>query len=160
MRCAPSCFNPGPPWGEEGTFVSDTSHLPFSMYCVKFLPPSSLFLIPPHYLSTDWGSSGTVTSTTHLHARSRCHAAWENNILFTYCGELEVWLPFPWIKLRTKKTKLWCLKVKNKLIWKEKWQGSVSTLSWNLSVGKKNWHYQKLKITGPCHFCTWGSDLH
>lgn len=49
----------GHPEVEEGNFVSDTSHLPFSIYCDKFLPPSSVLLIPLPTSQPNWGSSGT-----------------------------------------------------------------------------------------------------
>lgn len=39
--------------------LSDTSHLPFSINCVKFLPPSSMLLILTPTSQPNWSSSGT-----------------------------------------------------------------------------------------------------
>lgn len=66
----------GHPEASEGNFVSDTSHLCYSVYCDKSLPPSSVLLIPPPYLSTKLGFIWNgLPPPIHFHTRPRCHAA-------------------------------------------------------------------------------------
>lgn len=72
----------GHPEVQEGYFVPYTSHLPFSIYCDKFLPPSSVLLILSYYLSTKLGFIWNgLHPPIHFHTRPWCHAVGGSSVL-------------------------------------------------------------------------------